>query len=239
MLIESKLVDTLKVSFENKSLIKTSPNFYLIDASSQSRNFGVNLLPNVNDLRINLTSVTPPRPGFPNTYGMTYKNVGSAVANGKIFFVYNAKQTLVSALPAPTTNVNQTLTWNYANLQANESRDIKLTMKTAVDAPIRSQITNVATIDPLSRYALSECLVATELALRVTSSSRCLAAERIPASISSEHSKARSSSFAGKTVTKSTSGAAKAIGSRFPSRQVVASVVPGPYRSTPGAALPR
>ena len=146
-LIDLKETDTLKVTYDNR-LGFSLPVFQLVAQSDTNRNFG--LIVPANDLRINLTSVTPPRPGFPNTYGMTYKNVGSAVANGKISFVYAAKQSLVSALPAPTTNVNQTLTWNYANLQANESRDIKLTMKAAVDAPIRSQITNVATIDPLS-----------------------------------------------------------------------------------------
>jgi uncharacterized repeat protein (TIGR01451 family) len=140
-------VDTIAVQYDNKYAVVT-PKFHLVSQSDTAKNFG--LYVPANDLKVNITAITPPRPGFKNTYQINYKNIGSATANGSVSMTYNAKQTFVEATTAPTSNTNQTLVWNYTNLQPNETRVINLTLKTATDAPIRTAITHVATIDPLS-----------------------------------------------------------------------------------------
>jgi uncharacterized repeat protein (TIGR01451 family) len=139
--------DTLKVSYDNVST-KTAPMFYVITQSDTAKNFGL-ILPNV-DLKVSITAITPPRPGFNNEYLINYKNVGASSANGDITFNYQAKQSFISANPAPSSNINQALTWTYKNLQINESRTIKATFKTANDVPVRSQLTNIAAINSLN-----------------------------------------------------------------------------------------
>jgi uncharacterized repeat protein (TIGR01451 family) len=147
MLIDLSEKDTLRARYNSQNTISI-PNYYILSQSDTIKNFGL-YLP-ANDLKVNIVSITPPRPGFKNNYQINYKNIGSATANGSLSMTYNAKQTFVEATTAPTSNTNQTLVWNYTNLQPNESRVINLTLKTAVDAPIRTAITHVATIDPLS-----------------------------------------------------------------------------------------
>lgn len=148
---DTQNADTLSLQLDNKYAIVTTPNRVSTKENQDStKNFGVYLNDNINDVKINATAITPVRPGFNNTYLLNYKNLGSTTATGKITFSYNAKQNFVEASSNPSSNTAQILTWNYSNLQPNESRTIQVTFKTAVDIPIRTQVTHVVTIDPLS-----------------------------------------------------------------------------------------
>jgi uncharacterized repeat protein (TIGR01451 family) len=148
MLADLKATDTLKASIDSKYATYT-PQYLLVSQSDTVKNIGV-FIPNIQDLVVNGTAITPPRSGFTNSYLLTYKNAGAITKSGKVTFTYNAKQTYIEATQAPTSNVNNTLSWDYANLQPNESRTLKVTFKTAADVPIRTQLTNVATIEPIS-----------------------------------------------------------------------------------------
>jgi uncharacterized repeat protein (TIGR01451 family) len=147
-LADLKATDTLKASIDSKYATYT-PQYLLVSQSDTVKNIGV-FIPNIQDLVVNGTAITPPRSGFTNSYLLTYKNAGAITKSGKVTFTYNAKQTYVEATQAPTSNVNNTLSWDYANLQPNESRTLKVTFKTAADVPIRTQLTNVATIEPIA-----------------------------------------------------------------------------------------
>jgi uncharacterized repeat protein (TIGR01451 family) len=143
--------DSLSLQLDNKYAIVTTPRIVSTKENQDTtKDFGVFLSDNINDVKINVTAITPIRPGFNNTYLLNYKNLGSTTATGKITFSYNAKQSFVEASTNLSSNTAQILTWDYANLQPNESRTIQVTFKTAVDIPIRTQVTHVITIDPLS-----------------------------------------------------------------------------------------
>ncbi len=148
MFVDLKSTDTLKTLVDSKYATYT-PQYILVSQSDTAKNIGISV-PDIQDLVINATAVTPPRSGFNNNYLLTFKNTGATVKSGKIIFTLNAKQSLVQAKPAVTTNANNVLVWNYTNLQPNETRTIDLTLKTAVDMPIRTQVTNVASIDPIA-----------------------------------------------------------------------------------------
>ena len=147
-LADLKATDTLKALVDSKYAIYT-PQYLLVSQSDTVKNIGV-FMPNIQDLVVNGTAITPPRSGFTNSYLLTYKNAGAITKSGKVAFTYNAKQTYVEATQAPTSNANNTLSWDYANLQPNETRTLKVTFKTAADVPIRTQLTNVATIEPIA-----------------------------------------------------------------------------------------
>jgi uncharacterized repeat protein (TIGR01451 family) len=148
-LADLKATDTLKASIDSKYATYT-PQYLLVSQSDTVKNIGVFIPANLQDLVVNGTAITPPRSGFTNSYLLTYKNVGTATKSGKVTLAYNAKQTYIEATQAPTSNVNNTLSWDYANLQPNESRTLKVTFKTAADVLIRTQLTNVATIEPIA-----------------------------------------------------------------------------------------
>jgi uncharacterized repeat protein (TIGR01451 family) len=148
-LADLKATDTLKASIDSKYATYT-PQYLLVSQSDTVKNIGVFIPSNLQDLVVNGTAITPPRSGFTNSYLLTYKNAGAITKSGKVTLAYNAKQTYIEATQAPTSNVNNTLSWDYANLQPNESRTLKVTFKTAADVPIRTQLTNVATIEPIA-----------------------------------------------------------------------------------------
>jgi hypothetical protein len=142
-------IDTIAASFDNRYATIT-PKSYAVSQSDTGKNFAIKLAPNVNDVKGNLTAITPPRPGFNTTYLVNYKNIGSTSVNGKVSLKYDAKLSFIEANAIPSTNANQLATWNYTNLQPNESRSLNVTFKTVVSATIGSLVTNILTIDPLS-----------------------------------------------------------------------------------------
>ncbi len=143
--------DTIYPKSDNK-YVKIAPLNYVINSTDSTikKNFAFFIPLGINDLQVVSTAITPPRSGLTNSYLLTYKNAGAITKSGKVAFTYNAKQTYVEATQAPTSNANNTLSWDYANLQPNETRTLKVTFKTAADVPIRTQLTNVATIEPIA-----------------------------------------------------------------------------------------
>jgi uncharacterized repeat protein (TIGR01451 family) len=126
-----------------------TPPYSLVTPTDAVKNLGVYLPANVKELSINATALIPPRPGFGNWYALTYKNNGTVDQSGKITFQYTPQQTFNTADSAPNSNINHILSWNFQNLKVGETRNIRFTLHTAANVPIRSLITNVATIEPI------------------------------------------------------------------------------------------
>jgi uncharacterized repeat protein (TIGR01451 family) len=148
LLIDVTGADTLTASFDNKSAI-INPAFYVLTQSDTAKNFAIQFAPNVQDLKIDLTALTPPRSGFVNNYILTVKNVGSLAKDSKVTLKYSPKQTFVQTNLAPATHANQLLTWNFAGFKPNEIQRIDIQFKTALDAAIRTEIIDIAGIDPI------------------------------------------------------------------------------------------
>ena len=146
--VDLKETDTVRAIVDYPYAAYTPP-YALVTPTDVFKNLGVYLPANVKELSVNATALIPPRPGFGNWYELTYKNNGTVAQNGKITFQYTPQQAFNTAEPAPTTNINRILSWNFQNLKVGESRDIRFTLLTAANVPLRTQITNVATIEPI------------------------------------------------------------------------------------------
>jgi hypothetical protein len=84
--------------------------------------FAVQPIPNQQDLQVNFIPLSPARPGFKAQYVLNYKNVGTTtIANGTVKLIKDSKATLSLALPAPSSIVADTITWNYINLKPLDS----------------------------------------------------------------------------------------------------------------------
>ncbi|MFZ1689039.1 MAG: hypothetical protein WAU70_16580, partial [Flavobacteriales bacterium] len=78
---------------------------------------GFYLIPNIQDLVMDLTDLTAEVPGFDTQYQLSYHNVGTQIQDGSISFTYDATMTFVSSVPAPDVINGNTLTWNFTQLQ--------------------------------------------------------------------------------------------------------------------------
>jgi Secretion system C-terminal sorting domain len=89
------------------------------------------------DIAVSITSGEA-RPGFNSISTLTYKNIGTTVLNGTITLTLDAKQIFISADIPPTSQNGNVLTWNYANLLLFDFKNINITLKTLVTAPLSS-----------------------------------------------------------------------------------------------------
>ncbi len=126
--------------FKVVPLSKTITTTNAIAQRFDSLDFAIQSLGTFPDIALSLTSGNA-RPGFNSVSTLTYKNVGTTTLNGTITLTLDAKQTFVSADVAPTQNGN-ILTWNYTNLQPFDFKNINITLKTLVTAPLSSLATS-------------------------------------------------------------------------------------------------
>jgi uncharacterized repeat protein (TIGR01451 family) len=105
------------------------------------------------DLEIVVAPVFPSRPGFDAVYKIVYRNKGNQTlsqAYGINFFYNNNLMDLVSTSIAPTSVVSGGISWDYANLQPFESREILVTFN--INAPTD---TNPVNIDDVLTFTAS------------------------------------------------------------------------------------
>ncbi|MFD2561157.1 DUF7619 domain-containing protein [Aquimarina rubra] len=108
---------------------------------------------NIDDLRILLFPITQARPGFESKYQLIYQNKGITNLNGTITFQFDSsKQSFVSAVPAETTELSSSITFDYSDLKPFESRTIDIVMSTFVppivnDGDVLNFIASISPID--------------------------------------------------------------------------------------------
>jgi hypothetical protein len=122
--------------FKTVPLSRTITTTNAVAQRFDSLDFAIQSLGTFPDIALSLTSGDA-RPGFNSVSTLTYKNVGTTTLNGTITVTLDAKQTFVSADVMPTQNGN-VLTWNYTNLLPFEFKNINVTLKTLVNAPLSS-----------------------------------------------------------------------------------------------------
>ena len=93
------------------------------------------------DLEVAIIPTTPARPGFDAFYKLLIKNKGNIQQSGSVTFTYNdAVLDYLSANPLATTQATGTMTWDFANLQPFETREIALTLN--LNSPMETPAVN-------------------------------------------------------------------------------------------------
>lgn len=148
----------LDLNAENPSWFNISPsnaNIFFADDNNNSatQNFCITANGIHPDLEIVVAPVVPSRPGFDAVYKIVYRNKGNQTlsqAYGINFFYNNNLMDLVSSSIVPTSVVSGGLSWDYANLQPFESREILVTFN--INAPTD---TNPVNIDDVLTFTAS------------------------------------------------------------------------------------
>lgn len=117
------------------------PSYFTVTPTTQNVNFtGSGAAQNVdfcitanamvNDVKIDILAISESRPGFQTTVRLLYENVGSTILNGDINLTFDdLKEVFMSATFSPVSQTNNSLTWNYTNLQPFEQRYIDVTFE--------------------------------------------------------------------------------------------------------------
>ncbi|MFN0214561.1 MAG: T9SS type A sorting domain-containing protein [Saprospiraceae bacterium] len=139
--------DTLRVKKPAPWVI-ANPEFYNVTSSETGKDFGLHFPPNITDLKVDATNETVFRPGFQENIHLSFSNVGTADASGRIHFVTNAPLVYQTAFPVPDGNNGDTLFWNLQNLAVFSDGKIIVSVKVPVGTPLGTYVTVFARIDP-------------------------------------------------------------------------------------------
>jgi uncharacterized repeat protein (TIGR01451 family) len=88
--------------------------------------FALQPIPGIRDLSVQLSALTPARPGLKVTYRLTYKNNGTDVADAQLTLLKSNKLIYDSAYVTPASIVGDTLKWNITTLVPGQSASINV-----------------------------------------------------------------------------------------------------------------
>lgn len=140
--------------------IPNPPKYYTVTPASHSASFSAynqvdsnNVFamyptPNVQDLRILLTTRTPVRPGRPAIFHADYANVGTIDMSGYVMVVPNQKLTFNRSVPMPDTIQGDTLIWNFSNLKVWDFDQISMVLDGDTSLQVGTSIQVEAFIRP-------------------------------------------------------------------------------------------
>jgi len=136
------------------SHVSNFPGFFATDSMS----FALQPIPGIRDFGIDLFSISPFRPGFDVTYKIKISNLGTdTLVNKTIRMVKDTRLLFLSASPAPTSVINDTLIWTTGTLLPEDTSYITIEMR--VPNPpivgITDRLISRATIDTTGDIALA------------------------------------------------------------------------------------
>ncbi len=77
------------------------------------------------DLEVQLIPLNPARPGFDSNYKLIYKNKGAVAQSGTVNLTFDDQvMDLVSSVPVVNAQLSNSLSWNFSNLNPQETRTI-------------------------------------------------------------------------------------------------------------------
>jgi len=127
----------------------TSPQYYVVSQSDSAKNFAVNFIPDIKDLKITLTNITPARPGFDYAISITYSNVGTDTLSGYFNLGYDSSLTFLSSTPSQFSINNNNISWNYSNLIPFESRSVIVNFNIHTSVSIGDYLSFTSNIFPV------------------------------------------------------------------------------------------
>lgn len=123
---------TAKVALNSPYLIGTTPdsiNFTINNSATNliNQNFGIKLQPNINDISIDYTAMTDPRPGFSYSCNLSVINIGSLVSDSIIIKLkYDSNLIFDSTSYAFQLNQGDSLVWFIDSLSLLEQKTIRI-----------------------------------------------------------------------------------------------------------------
>jgi hypothetical protein len=109
-----------------------SPDSIVFSISSnssvlQNQNFGLQLQSNINDISIDLTAMSAPRPGFPYTCNLTVSNVGSLPSTNILAtFTYDNNLNFDSTSFPFLSHIGDSIVWAIDSLNLFENKSIRV-----------------------------------------------------------------------------------------------------------------
>jgi len=148
--------DTGNISFQvvlPKYYVATTPliqTIHVVNGIVDTLYFGVQPVPNINDLKIDLSSIGFLRPGYKAIYQLHYQNIGTdTLFNVRVKFLKPSQLVNLSALATPSLFSGDTLIWNISFLKPFQEGDAVITDSIFANAVLGGLAPAFAWIEPI------------------------------------------------------------------------------------------
>ncbi len=142
--------DTLRVNVPSDYVEHINPPQYVVTNSGNGRNFGVHFKADITDVSITGYFTGSPRPGFPLSAYIGYRNEGTVPASGVISVRLDPKYQFLSADPPPTTIIgSDSLIWDFNPIALWGQHSIHITGVVDSTAVLGSLFTMTGHIEPI------------------------------------------------------------------------------------------
>jgi uncharacterized repeat protein (TIGR01451 family) len=137
---------TITPQFENPfftiSPASATVNFETSDNVTQTQHFCLTSNGIHNDLDVVLYPISAARPGFDAMYNIVYTNKGNQTLSGTVNFAFDdSAMDFLTAEPTASSQSENSISWDFANLQPFESRAINLTVN--MNSPMEIPAVNI------------------------------------------------------------------------------------------------
>ncbi len=133
---------TITPTLENPAYYTFSPASISVDFPTDPSPFTQDFCISANgvhpDLEVTIIPIEPARPGFEASYSISYSNKGNQIQSGDVTLTYlDTLMTYVSSDPVFDSELLNTYTWNFTDLEPFETRtiDIEFTINSPMDTP--------------------------------------------------------------------------------------------------------
>jgi len=106
-------------------------------------------IPNVKDLRIDVSSFQIPRPGFPINYYIIYSNIGTTTLSGNYSFKFTSNIQFLSSDSTTSFLNSDSASWSYTSLNPGEARHNIIRCLVKSTTPIGTLLNQFAYIYPI------------------------------------------------------------------------------------------
>ncbi|UOX33309.1 T9SS type A sorting domain-containing protein [Flavobacterium sediminilitoris] len=143
---------TITPNLENPTYFNINPTSFVANFPTQTsplvQDFCVTTNGVHHDVEVVVLPTVPARPGFDAKYKISYRNKGNQVENGSVSLTFDdAVLDYISSNPVFESQIVNTFTWNYSNLQPFETREIEVFFN--VNSPME---TPAVSIDDVLNY---------------------------------------------------------------------------------------
>jgi uncharacterized repeat protein (TIGR01451 family) len=140
--------DTITPWLSNPYLVAMPP-FQVVDSLTPHIDFAVTPVPNVHDLRVTMTNVTVPRPGFDCEWMLTCQNKGTVTQDANVKMIIDTTFSFISANPVPDSLSGDTLMWDLPGMTMFETRNIEVVLFVDSTIPLATMVMNSASVIPV------------------------------------------------------------------------------------------
>jgi uncharacterized repeat protein (TIGR01451 family) len=142
-------IEALPYLYQTPTGTPQTADFLDVGGQDLGNNVGLYLTPDIQDIRSSMSN-TLARPGFDNNVWFGWQNVGTTDVTGTVRFTFDAQQSFVSAVPAPSSVNGNVIEWPLSVLMGSPGGSAYVVLHTDVSVTLGTELVMELVADPVA-----------------------------------------------------------------------------------------